>query len=47
MIKGVTETVETEVQEQNGRFLGMIKATLSANLKTYLKSRIKIRQGKT
>ena len=35
LIKRVTETVENEVQEQKRGFLGMLNATLSANLKTY------------
>ena len=30
--KGVTETVENEVKEQKGRFLGILLAILSASL---------------
>ena len=43
--KHVTETVENEVQEQKGGFLGMLRATLSVTLKMYQKSCIKSRQG--
>ena len=32
LIKCVTETIATEVKEQKGRFLGMLAATLGANL---------------
>ena len=32
LIKGVTETFENEIKEQTGGFLGMLAATLGANL---------------
>ena len=32
LIKGVTETVENEVKEQKGGFLGMLTATLAVSL---------------
>ena len=32
LIKGVTETFENEIKEQTGGFLGMLVATLGANL---------------
>ena len=32
MLKGVTETVPIEVEEQKGRFLRMLLGTLSASL---------------
>ena len=31
-MKGVSETVENEIQEQKGGFLGVLAATLSASL---------------
>ena len=32
LVEGVTETVQNEVKEQNGRFLGMLLGTLGASL---------------
>ena len=32
LVKGVTETVENEVKERKGEFLGMFPATLGVNL---------------
>ena len=32
LLKGVTETVQNEVKEQNGRFLSMLLGTLGASL---------------
>ena len=32
MLKGVTETVQNEVKEQNGGFLSMLLGTLGASL---------------
>ena len=46
IIKGVSETVENEVKEQKGRFLGMLAATLAFHLlRNMISGEVVIRQG--
>ena len=46
LLKGVGETVENEVKEQKGRFLGMLAATLASGLLRNMKSgEVVMRQG--
>ena len=46
IIKGVSETVENEVKEQKGRFLGMLAATLAFRLlRNMISGEVVIRQG--
>ena len=46
LIKGVSETVENEVKEEKGRFLGMLAATLARILlRNMISGEVVIRQN--
>ena len=46
LIKGVSETVENEVKEEKGRFLGMLAATLAwILLRNMISGEVVIRQN--